>query len=237
MNYDSFSIPLSIISCSLSCLASIAIVITFLLWKDIRSGLRWVITYLAIADFFTAASYLLDSFNKIAFTTYSQHGAAAAAAACKRFDSVCQIQSFMSSWSSMSSFIWTTVLAFYLYWTIVKKEVRSINRLFPLYHLLAWGLPMVIVLPLLVTSKLGYSHIATSGWCYIRTDQTGGENTNLLTLQTIGLIFVGGKAMEIASYVIVISLYCGVFCNINREVCIHVCMYTCMSVYIMKPVC
>ena len=219
--YDQYTYPVSMLSCVLSCIGSIAIIGTFIRWKDIRSGSRWIIMYLSIADFLTAFSYLLGSINFLVFRAgHNVHGQAAVDA-CVHFDAVCQIQSFLSSCSSMSSFIWTLVLAIYLYWTIVKKEVRTVNRLFPLYHVVAWGLPIAIVLPLLVLSKLGYSPVAASGWCYIRTNRVtfATESLNMLTWENIVMIFVGGKALEIFTYIIVISLYLAVFCNIRREVC------------------
>ena len=230
LNYEHFTTPLSIASCTLSFIGSIAIVFTFLRWKDVRSGLRWVIVYLAIADFFTAAGYLMGSFNYLSFKSeYSREGLKVA---CTRFDCICQIQAFVSSWSSMCSFIWTIVLAFYLFWTIVKKEVKTVNCLFPLYHLLAWGLPVVIMLPLLVTSKLGYSPIAASGWCFIRADTPtiSGGVPNKLSLTAIGLIFAGGKAIEITTYVIVIGLYFGIYCNIRREVRMLPVMMLCVMI-------
>lgn len=223
VRYEPYTIHYSMISCALSCIGSIAIILTFLCWKDIRSGSRTIITYLSIADFLTAAGYLMGSINFLIFRQASEQHGEVAVAACQRFDSICQIQAFISSYSSMSSFIWTSVLAFYLFWTVVKGEVRIVNRLFPLYHLLAWGLPVVIMLPLLIASRLGYSPIAASGWCYIRTDQLtsseGDETKNKLSLENIALIFVGGKAVEIGTYAIVITLYLGVWCSIRREVC------------------
>ena len=223
LTYDRYTFPVSMVSCIFSCIGSIAIIGSFIRWKDIRSGSRWIIMYLSVADCLTASSYLIGSINFLVFRAgYNFHGQAAVDA-CVRFDTVCQIQSFLSSCSSMSSFVWTLVLAIYLYWTIVKKEVRTVNRLFPLYHVIAWGLPIAILLPLLILNKLGYSPVAASGWCYIRTNHVtqtfSTESLSMLTWENIVLILVGGKALEIFTYITVISLYFLVFCNIRREVC------------------
>lgn len=217
---DNVPVYISMVSCVFSCLGSILIITTFICWKDIRSGSRWIITYLSVADFFTAASYLAGSINLLVFRVADKVHGQTATVACINFDAVCRIQSFFSSWSSMSSFLWTLVLAFYLFWTIVKREVRTVNRLFPFYHLLAWGLPMPIILSLLFTFHLGYSPIAASGWCYIQTNQLNNGNGLEVSLSPLAilLLFVGGKAVEVITYVGVITLYLTVFCNIRREV-------------------
>ena len=130
---------------------------------------------------------------------------------CSVFEQVCAIQSFITTWSSLSSFLWTVSLGFYLYLTLVHTKIFLANRFIPLFHVVNWGFPILICLPLLATHKLGYSPFAASTWCYIReTHDSRGLK--------IWLILVAGKLWEILAYFAVIALYTVIKCHIRRQV-------------------
>jgi len=114
----------------------------------------------------------------------------------------------------MASFWWTVILAFHLYMTLVKGRLQLSRRILPLYYFLAWVTPTVVVVVLLESNQLGYSHIATSTWCFIRQ-----KAHNRKFLQII-LIMVGGKLWEILAYFVVLILYTLTKYHINREVSI-----------------
>lgn len=209
---------LSLTSCLLSVFGSILTVLPYILWKDIRTGVRKIITFLAIADFFTAFGYIIGNINELYFKSNSKSDYQDA---CKTFDTVCEIQSYISSWSSMSSFFWTSILALYLYWTIVKGNMKKVNKFFPIYHILAWGSPVLVVFPLLVFGRLGYSLFASGSWCFIKGDlDTGFTDGDYyrMSAQTIFLILLGGKALEIFTYIWVIIFYGTIFINIRKKV-------------------
>lgn len=139
-NFHFYPAYISTVSCSASCIGSGLIVLTYLLWKDMRTGLRKIVTYLAIADFFTAAGYLLGNVN---YFHYNDRVVEDEVSACYLFDTVCQIQAFVTSWSSLSSFVWTAILAVYLYWALVKGDSTSPHAYFMVYHVLSWGSPLL----------------------------------------------------------------------------------------------
>ena len=130
---------------------------------------------------------------------------------CSTFKEVCAIQSFITSWSSLSSFFWTVSLGFYLYLTLVHTKIFLANRFIPVFHVFNWGFPILICLPLLAAQKLGYSPFAASTWCFIRTQKSGSEK--------LALILIGGKLWEILAYVLVIALYATIKYHIRRQVC------------------
>ena len=208
---------ISIFSCSASCVGSVLIIAAYLLFRDIRTGLRKIVTYLAIADFVTASGYLLGNVN---FIYYKGRLVEDEIAACYVFDAVCQIQAYITSWSSLSSFAWTAVLAGYLYSVLVKGDCITPSGHFALYHVFSWGAPMFVMLPLLCAGKLGYSLFAAGGWCFINSGDvsSSGTVTHELSLEVIALILVGGKAVEVFTYVIVIVLYGTIQWNIRRKV-------------------
>jgi G protein-coupled receptor 157 len=200
VSFDLGRVPsyISISSSTLSCLGSCLIVYAYFSLKDIRTGAQKVITLLAVADFFTAFGYIAGSVNFI--THFNQ----TAANECKIFKDLCEIQSFVTTWSTMCSYCWTCILAFYFFLILVFNKSSLAARLIPVYNIFAWIGPLLIVLPLLLTGNLGFAPYVASNWCYIKDTTDYGLLHNP---KTISLLFVGGKLWEILSYLTVIVLY------------------------------
>ena len=208
----------SIVSSTLSCIGSLLIVFTYLRWKDIRTGSRSIITFLAIADFVTAFGYVLGSTN---YLVNLQSGFEETTTCSPVFTIICQIQSYVTSWSSISSFVWTSGFAFYLYLTLVHSRIHLALRLIPWLHIAAWGLPIAIFLPLLIQGYLGFSPYAVSTWCFIGKGKPSADHESL-NKKEIGFILVAGKLWEILTYAIIIILYTAIKCHVRREVrCQH----------------
>ena len=207
----------SMVSCTLSVVGSLLTIAPYTLWKDVRTGMRRIITFLAVADFFTASSYLMGSLNYIVY----EHSREDTDISCRRFYSVCQIQSFISSWASVSSFLWTTLFALYLYFNISKGDTKQMDRYFPLYHMITWGVPFLFMFPLLVNGDLGYSVFATGGWCFVKGDKAAAHSPYRqyhLSFETIIAILLGGKAIEIFTYVWITLLFCIMYYKIHKVI-------------------
>ena len=191
---------LSLASSSLSCLGSLLILLAYILLKDMRTGAQKVITLLAVADFFTAFGYIIGGSN------YLEHFDVVDSTRCKRFHVVCEIQSFVTTWSTMSSYLWTSILAFYFFLVLVFNRSALAGKLLPFYNILAWAVPLTIMIPLLLTDNLGYAPFVASNWCYIKDNH---YSTQSLTRnrKVIALILVGGKLWEIITYVWISVLY------------------------------
>lgn len=180
-------------------------------WKDLQTGSRSIITFLAIADFFTALGYIVGSVN------YGIHlNQPPATPQCVNFDMICTIQSYVTSWSSISSFLWTSALAVYLYLIVVHNNAPLAAKLIPYFHVVCWGFPILVCLPLLITNNLGYSPYAASTWCYIYEPLQQLDH-GLQTVTVVTLLF-GGKFWEILSYCIVVSFYIAIKCHIGKQV-------------------
>ena len=194
----------AIASSTLSCLGSFLIFATFLLLKDMRTGAQKIITFLAIADLISAAGYILGSINFLVH--FDQNNTQS----CFVFDVLCRIQASITSWSSLSSFCWTLILAFYFYMVIVYNRKPLASRLLPLYHIIAWIGPLFVIVPLAGSLKLGYARYAASNWCFVAentSNTTSVENNDTRTIVTFVFIFVAGKLWEILTYIGVILIY------------------------------
>ena len=205
----------SLVSSSFSCLGSLLLVLTFIMLPEIRKGAQKIITLLSIADFFTAFGYFVAGINYLQH--YSPLHAVATAgeggSGCNTFGTVCKIQSFITTTTSLCSFFWTMLLAVYFHVVIVNKQTVVFGKkMFLFMNLISWGVPLVITVPLLATNHLGYSQLGTSNWCFIRDSQQDSINKWLLTV----LVLVAGKFWEILSYFVVTVLYISISISIHR---------------------
>ena len=205
----------AIVSSGFSCLGSILIVVTYFALKDMRSGAQKIITFLAIADFVSAAGYIVGSANFLIHFNKTDK------TACKVFQDLCIAQATFTSWSSLVSFLWTAILAFYFYLIIVYRRVQVAARLMPLYHIVAWGAPLLIVIPLVATGHLGYAPYAASNWCFVKDSQYSKHGLTEDPTEIIIILF-NGKLWEILTYFIVTVLFILITAHVAK---VHGCVY------------
>ena len=201
----------AITSSGLSCLGSFLVIATFLLLKDMRTGAQKIITFLAIADLISAVSFIFGSINFIVYFNKTD------TQSCSVFDALCKTQSSITTWSTLCSFCWTIILAFYFYMVIVYNRKALASRLVPLYNIIAWLCPLLVIVPLIGVQRLGYARYAAADWCFVADQMANGTTTGLLTsFETIVFIFVGGKLWEILTYIGVIVIYAHIAGHLSR---------------------
>ena len=185
-------IALSAISSFLSICGSVAIIITYFLWREIQSTSRKILVCISICDFITASGNVM--------TILRPH--------LTRSDELCMGQSFVTTTSTLCSFFWTSYLGLYLFLSFVRRHFRLAENLLLIFHITAWGIPISIVITALVKGKLGYSQdFLTGGWCWI---DRGARNSLFWMLIT-------GKAWEVGAYIIISVFFVVVKCHIKKE--------------------
>ena len=190
---------LFIVISSLSAFGSVAIIVTYFLWRDLQTTTRRILVYISIGDFFATYSSLVIFLTK----GYDKNTFA------------CKFQSFVTSTAIMWSFFWTTSLAIYLYIALVKKRLDISEKLMVIFHVINWCLPPMLLGAALYENKLGYNNgttptEATAGWCWIRIAE---DHTN-----SVIWMLITGKLWEIISYFINGILYFYITRTIKREV-------------------
>ena len=200
---------LSIASSSLSCFGAASIIITYLLFKELRTTTRSIITFLAIADLGTASGYVVGGINYLVY--YTKHGEDD----CSRFQIVCAIQSYVTTWSQLSSYMWNCFLALFLYIMIVYSKHKLSNCLITVFHVIAWMLPLTVALPLLVTDHLGYSPYGASNWCFIK-DDSYYRLKETLPYKELAIVLVAGYIPELFTFAFLIVFYTLTRCYIVR---------------------
>ncbi|XP_065653285.1 G-protein coupled receptor 157-like [Hydra vulgaris] len=178
---------------TLSIIGSLCIIITYISYKDIRTSIRKIIVYKSFADLFTA----VVNFTALYFKPKSK-------------DVFCLVQSFISSASLLCSLLWTMILAVFLFITFVKEKHLLANKLFPLFHVVCWGVPVIINCIAYAFNKLGNSKDAVSaGWCWISTTDTN---------DVILWMILDSKGIEIFSYIFLTVLYVWIKLHLNKMV-------------------
>ena len=182
-----------IIASLFSCVGAVLILIAYCALKDIRKGAQTIITVLAVADIVYSGSLILAGINYFAYYKETDQED------CVVYQTICKIQGFITILGSWSTFIWTSILAFYFFMQVVFHAVKVATKLIPLYNLLAWGIPIAVGLPLLALDKLGLY----PGWlvCYTKPVPNGSAGQNAL------LLLLGGWLPELISCAFVITLY------------------------------
>ncbi|XP_044065865.1 G-protein coupled receptor 157 isoform X2 [Siniperca chuatsi] len=168
-------------SCALSFLGSSLIVLTYIIWSDLRTTPRRLLVYLSVSDLLSAVSYAFGVWR--VFHTDSLD---------------CVIQGAISTFANTSSFFWTVSIAVYLYVFIVRSSQRVAESLVLFFHLVSWGVPLVITVAAVSLNKIGYDASEVSvGWCWVRIHAPDRVLWMLLT----------GKIWEFLAYLTLPVLY------------------------------
>lgn len=181
---------------SLSILGSLIIVSTFWLWPDLRTNSRLMIVFISVCDF------LVASFNILGINIE------------KKLDKeICELQATVNIAAILSSFFWTAYLSLYFFLTICKKiSVRTERVTMWLFHVSAWGIPVVIALVGYKLNAVGNPHdMVSSGWCWIKYSHT--ERNKMIIW-----MLIAGKGWEILAYIAISVFYVLVKMQIRREV-------------------
>jgi 7 transmembrane receptor (Secretin family). len=157
------------VAAGISICCSFLILATFVCLKEVRTITRQIIIYITLADLCTSVANLTG----VIFinTQFGRNGHIKSDFS----PALCSIQSFVSSTSSLCSFLWTMTFSLVLYFILVKEDVRRVASMLPWLHVICWLLPLAINIVALCLGKLGYStsnnfikdESVTAGWCWI----------------------------------------------------------------------
>jgi len=178
------------ISCCLSLVGSSVIILSYVLWEDVRSPLRRLLVFLSITDFLTAGGNLVGVVSESS-------------------DAVCEAQSFVTTGTSVASFFWTMSIAIYLYLVISKRHTLAL-KLIPLFHLVSWGVPLMTVCCAMGFGALGKASdvYGPVGWCWISDPEfivwpTFAESQHTLLFWQMA----AGKCVELFTYIFTSIVY------------------------------
>ena len=219
INHSSVSDALRIISgvtCSLSIIGSLAIILSYVFIREIRSKARELLVHLSIMDLiYTTANFvgLIVPYDKYLF--YRQK-----IPEYNNFERLCKAQAFFAVYGTIGSILWTLGLAVYLYYRIVSHDHRVTKRIVMMLYVVCYLLPLYPSLWLLLRGHLGYPPSAheSGGWC---TVLIGSDNTKESKYDQELLLIMVDDLWIWLTFIIMLPIYLVVHCQIRAEVCTY----------------
>lgn len=138
------------IGASLSLAGSLVIILSTLLFRDFSRSIAWrLIFFLSFADGIASLAYIIH------MTTLD------------RYDFVCLVEAFLMNTFELSSVLWSSAIcAHLLIGSLLGSRRRIVSRMEPVYHIVAWMLPLLWTGILLTQGRLGRA----SNWCWLVPD-------------------------------------------------------------------
>lgn len=182
--------------CVLSFLGSSLILISYVLFKTIRSRSRHILVCLSVADLGVAVSNgtgLLGSHSS----------------------SICQGQAAAATFFGASCLLWTIALAVYLYAAVVLQwQVIKNIRIMIVFYVICWGIPLAVTGTLIGMNLLGGRPSSVTGWqgwwCVLKPDISNVKSTIF--------IFLASELWAYLAYILVPILYFRTRFHIQKEV-------------------
>lgn len=188
----------TIFSSFFSLLGSLLIIITFVAFKEVRTVGRAILVFLAFADFFTALGYMFGAGVYLHYRPKLENEPPNGS-----YITLCKVQSFVTTFFPISSFLWTTNLAVYFFVAIVLRKVQVAKKMIVVFHIMAWGIPLLICIPAVATNTLGPAESRSSAsWCWVAFDPHQPDKL----VQFYVMEVVCGKFWEIMTYLVALSL-------------------------------
>ena len=204
------TLPYTLISSSLSVVGSLLIIILFLAWKDMRSSnTRKMIFLIAVADLFTAASFISAVTKHYTFLHQLHPGETVTVEIRNNSDYVrfCEAQAFLTVYFQCVSFFLTSFLAVYFVIILVFKKHKLARKLILPFCLTSWTMPIITCGYVLSHRRFGISDSRSSvGWCFIDNSFLH-KNRDKVAMFFLWELFAQ-KLWEISAFFVIIACYC-----------------------------
>ena len=200
------------VTCLLSIIGSLAIILSYIFIREIRSKARELLVHLSIMDLiYTTANFvgLILPYEKhlLRHPTVPEY---------YNYKRLCKAQAFFAVYGTIGSILWTLGLAVYLYYRVVSHDHRITKRVVMVLYVVCYILPLYPSLWLLVRGHLGYPQSAreSGGWCTVLIGKDIKESKGD---QDLLLIMVDDIWIWL-TFIIMLPIYLVVHCQIRTEV-------------------
>lgn len=212
------------ISCILTICGSLLIIISYTCFRSLRTRARLILVHLAIADMGVGIANLVGI--SVDFDRYFYHVHTASETEpffpnSTDIQNLCETQAFFAEYCTLSSVLWTTCLAAYMYLLIIHKSQKQMNYFMWFSYLFCYGMPLLVSVWMILTGRLGYAPYDSSGWCAVIVvkpyRQSWEGNSPKTTIDMFSSI-LGYDLWIFLTIILIIFLYISVFCYVKQEV-------------------
>ena len=187
------------LSAGLVCLLSIGgstlVILTYALFKNLRTVARQLLVNLSVADIIANSSHIFGMAANLSrsrnATKDNPHLKVAAA---------CSIQGGITVFATVACFLWTIALALHLFALIAVRRSKVRKGLVIVFYFICWGLPLTLSITYASRGFLGYEEFSHVGWCYVSSNSThrwigivGYDVWMCLVVLTLLILFLATK--------------------------------------------
>ncbi|VDI57489.1 Hypothetical predicted protein [Mytilus galloprovincialis] len=179
------SARITTVSSSMSLLGGLIIIWSYQCIPATRNQVRAMFVNLTVADMMTAFGQEIASIRWYNIGVNNPTSS----------DSLCGVQSFLTTFSSMASFFWTTFIAIYLFICVWYSTDLHLSRsqCF-LLQCIAWGIPGIITSTALAYGVLGNNGFTLNGvWCWLNITFKDKEDATILIYGIKSAMGFGGR--------------------------------------------
>ncbi|CAG2253254.1 GPR157 [Mytilus edulis] len=191
------SAVITTISSLLSIFGGLVLIWSFYVVPSTRNTVRLMLIALTLADMISALGYFMASVRWFSISVQNS------STGVPESDDFCKAQSFITTFLSIASFMWTSFIAIYLFICVWFSRVVDLSGVkFICVHVVAWGIPGIITTVALTMGVLGRNESLTGingVWCWLAV--TSKDHNGIVWM------LLAGKGWEILTYLITAILY------------------------------
>ncbi len=203
----------------LSVVGSALVILSYLCFRSLRTRARLILVHLALTDMGVAIANLVGSiFN---FDHYYQHNHTTDEN--EEFEPnisiqiLCKTQASFAEYCTLSSVLWTSCLAVYMYLLIVNQSQKQMKYFLRVSYVFCYGMPLLVTLWMLLTQRLGYSPYNSAGWCSIIMFKPWIKDNSKFKVDLVADIF-GYNLWIVLTIALIVPLYISVFFFVREQV-------------------
>lgn len=197
------------LTCALSVIGSLLIIASFVCFKELRTRVRLILVHLSLMDLGAAMANLIGAVVYFDWYYQSQN-------VSEPVEVSCVAQAAVAVFCTISSVLWTILLALYLYFLVVHEGSGLAKYTFYLFGALSYLLPLFVTAWLVATKKLGYSPYDSSGWCSLIVVPAGEEGMEADLIASI----IGYDIWILLTMILVPVLYIAIRLHVHNRVSI-----------------
>ncbi len=206
------------LSSALSILGSALIILSYLCFHSLRTRARLILVHLALTDMGVGIANLVGVIVNFDRYYLHKHSPDDAFHPKMSIAILCSAQASVAHYCTLSSVLWTSSLAVYMYLLIVNQSQRQMKLLMWFFYVFCYGMPLLVTVWLLCTERLGYSPYNSSGWCSIITFKPYRKKLFEIDLMSD---VAGYNLWIMLTITLIVPLYVSVYCFVRQQVRIY----------------
>ena len=207
-HHDSI-VAVGLVSSSFSIIGAFFIILTYILFKDLRTKARFVLLMIATSDSINSVSYVF-AFVYTAINVYYSLCYYQKSGVELHF---CAIQSAVNLFATLASNCWTCVLGIHITCLFYSKNYLDNKYVMGIAHTVCWIGPFILVSFSYIFGRLGPGAQSVNiGWCFV----SNYSNSSSSTVDHALIEFFISKLWELVTVFILAIVYTVSACKLCR---------------------